>query len=281
MENILIVGSSGLLGQQLKEYLQNKYKIVCFARGKKNKLLSKTRLSEFFKHNKFDIIIYLSAITNIDRCEKFQTEAYNVNFINLKKIYFASFEKENKPLYIFLSTDQFYNDYKNNTEKEKKSLNYYTKTKLFSENFLKSKNAIILRTNFFGKSLNKNRKSFSDFIYYNLKKNKKIYLANDILFSPLSIKTLCKIISICCKKKIIGKFNVGSKKGFSKYKFGVDFAKRLALNLKLINKVKYKDLKFKSKRPKDMRMKLKNFETNYNFNFPELKSQIDKVCDEY
>ena len=85
MENILIVGSSGLLGQQLKEYLQNKYKIVCFARGKKNKLLSKTRLSEFFKHNKFDIIIYLSAITNIDRCEKFQTEAYNVNFINLKK----------------------------------------------------------------------------------------------------------------------------------------------------------------------------------------------------
>ena len=281
MKKVLIVGSSGLLGRHLKIYLENKFNITCFVRRKKSDIFNKINLSKYFKNNKFDIIIYLAAITSIDRCEKFKLEAYKVNFKNLKNLYFASFDKERNPLYIFLSTDQFYNSFKSNTERKKKIFNYYAKTKLLSENFLESKNSIILRTNFLGKSITKDRKSFSDFIYYNLKSKKKIYLANDILFSPLAIKTLCKIICLCCKKKIRGKFNVGSKNGFSKYRFGIDFAKRLDLNLKLINKVNYNDLNFKTKRPKDMRMKLNYFERKYNFKLPHLTSQLAIVCNEY
>ena len=90
-----------------------------------------------------------------------------------------------------------------------------------------------------------------------LKRIKKIYLADDILFNPLSFQTLKKVILKVLKKRVNGIFNVGSKKGFSKYKFGVVFAKKLNLNLANIIRVKYKDIKFLSSRNKDMRMRTK------------------------
>ena len=107
-----------------------------------------------------------------------------------------------------------------------------------------------MRTNFSGKSLNKKRNSFSDWIFKSLQNKKIINLANDIQFSPLSIKSLCDVLNIVLIKRVNGKYNIGSKKGFSKYKFAIKFAKILKLDQKLIKKVTYNDIKFFAKRIK-------------------------------
>ncbi len=276
------MGSSGLLGLHLTKFLSTTYKVEKFIHSHKNNFVKKKFVDNFFKHKNYDIIINLSALTDIDFCEKNKNKAYKVNFLITKNIVDTLLKFRKDSFYIFVSTDQFYNNFKKNNEKNASVRNYYTKTKYLAENYLTKIKSISLRTNFFGKSKNKTkRQSFTDSIYYNLKRNKEINLADDILFSPLSILSLNKIIKIICKKRIIGRYNIGSHGGLSKYEFGNIFAKRLNLKMDLINKVSYKDISFFAKRNKDMRMVLKKFEKKFNKKLPNLHSEINQTINEY
>jgi dTDP-4-dehydrorhamnose reductase len=283
MKKILIIGSSGLLGKYLYSYLRKKKKIITkkFIRNSKRNFFSKKFCNDFFKENNFDIIIYLSAFTDIDKCQKNKKKAYKVNYVLLKNVVKYSSFYNKKTYFIFTSTDQFYDKYKSNNISKNKIYNYYAKTKLLSENLLIKKNSCILRTNFFGKSKTKNRNSFTDFIYKNLKLKKKIYLAHDWLFSPIYINNLCKVIYLLCKKNIVGKFNIGSKKGFSKYDFGIYFSNKLNLNLNLINKISYKNLKLKVKRPLDMRMQVGLLNKKLHLKITSLKQEINMALRDY
>ena len=133
----------------------------------------------------------------------------------------------------------FYNNFSSNFEEKISYVNYYTKSKLMAEEVCLKVNSTILRTNFVGKSKNKKRISFSDWIYLSLKMKKDIILADDIKFSPLSLKSLSNIIKLVIKKKFNGIYNVGSHKGYSKFNFAIKFAKKMQLDTKNIIKVKY------------------------------------------
>ena len=261
MNQILITGSSGLLGLRLIKYFRKKkWSIKKFKRNKKNDLSNFHFCNKYLSKSKFDAIINLSAITDIDYCEKNKLFSKKVNYQIVRNICKVVKNKKLNTYLIQVSTDQFYNNLKKNKESNNNCKNFYTKTKLLAEKECEKINSIVLRTNFSGKSLNSKRNSFSDWIYKNLKNKKVINLADDIQFSPLSIKSLCDILNTILIRRINGKYNIGSKIGFSKYKFGIKFAKKLNLDLKLINKVTYKDINFFAKRNKDMRMKVNKFE---------------------
>ena len=174
-----------------------------------------------------------------------------------------------------------YSNEKINNEKSSKIKNYYTLSKIKSEKLAMRVNAIVLRTNFFGKSLTKKRISFSDWIYNSIKNNKKIYLAEDIYFSPISIDRLIKIILKLLNSNNIGIYNIGSKNGFSKYYFAILFAKFLKIKDPKIIKIKKNNLKFYAKRNNDMRMKVVKFENNFNVKLPTLFSEIKKITQYY
>lgn len=282
MKKILVLGSSGLLGSNLIDYLKKKnYKITRFIRNKKKNLNNLKYCNSYLKKKNFDVIINLSAITDVDKCEKNLFEAKKINYELVKNISSCIVKKKLNSFLIQLSTDQFYSRFKKNNEKYQKLINNYSKTKYNAEKQALKTNAIILRTNFFGKSKTKKRNSFSDWIVKSLKSKNKINLADDILFSPLSIDSLCKIIILVIEKQINGIYNIGSKKGFSKYQFGIRLAKKLNLDISLINKVFYKDIKFYAKRNRDMRMKLKNFEKKFKYKFRDLNFELNKVVKDY
>ena len=91
------------------------------------------------------------------------------NLVKISKLYNIRF--------IFISTDQVYNKKLYQSEKDKvKIFNYYTETKILSEEYIKSnlKNFVILRTNFLEDP--SHIKIFSDFIINSLKNFKKIFL---------------------------------------------------------------------------------------------------------
>ena len=141
MKKILIIGSSGLLGKYLYSYLIKKKKIITkkFVRNSKRNFFSKKFCNDFFKENNFDIIIYLSAITDIDKCQKNKKKAYKVNYVLLKNVVkYSSFFKK-KTYFIFTSTDQFYDKYKSNNISKNKIYNYYAKTKLLRKIYLLKK----------------------------------------------------------------------------------------------------------------------------------------------
>ena len=70
-------------------FLFNKKKKIItkkFVRNSKRNFFSKKFCNDFFKENNFDIIIYLSAITDIDKCQKNKKKAYKVNYVLLKNV---------------------------------------------------------------------------------------------------------------------------------------------------------------------------------------------------
>jgi dTDP-4-dehydrorhamnose reductase len=283
MSKILLIGASGLLGGYLYPYLKSKkkQKIQKFIRKKRQNLSNEKFCDNFYKNNKYDIIIFLSAITNIDECEKNKAKAYIVNYLFLKNTVKYSLRYNKKTYFIFLSTDQFYDQYKNNNINKAKIFNYYAKTKLLGEKLLENKNSCIIRTNFFGKSKNKNSQSFTDFIYKSILKKKEIFLYYNWYFSPIYIKNLCKIIYLISTIKLKGKFNIGSKKGLSKYRFGLHFANKLKLNTNFISKISFDDMKLKAKRPQDMRMRVGLINKKLNFKLRTLKDEINMAINDY
>ena len=263
MNKILLTGSSGILGSSVLKSLNdefiflnliNKKKIEKKFNQIKLKNLDKNTIKKMVDGFRPDVILHCAAITDIEFCEKNKKKCKEINFYFTK--YLVDICKKLKIKLIFISTDQVYD--KNYPQKETstpKIHNYYAKTKILSEEYIEANliNYLILRTNFFGNSL-VDRKSFSDFIINNLKKKNKIYLFGDVYFNPLIIDNFSKLIKRLILQNSVGKFNVGTNRGISKYNFGLKIAKKLKLNSQLIIKdmiVKRKNL---SKRSLDMRM---------------------------
>ena len=283
MSKILLTGSSGILGNTILSKLSDNYIFLSLKNQNeinqkynqiKTKKLNFKYLRKIIIGFKPDTIIHAAANTNIEDCQSNKKKCKKVNFEltrNLVKI-----SKLHNIKFIFISTDQVYNRKLHQNENDKiKSFNYYTETKILSENFIKSnlKNYAILRTNFFGRSIAL-KKSFSDFIISSLKNLKKIFLFDDVYFNPINIDNLTRIIEIIINNQINGVFNIGVTQGLSKYQFGIKIAKKLNLNPNLIIKDNFLNRKDLSNRPLDMRMDVskikkivkhnKLFNLNYN-----------------
>ena len=287
MNKILLTGSSGILGSTLLKNLNEEFIFLNLINKKrikkkfnqiKLKNLDKNSLKKLVDGFRPDVILHCAAITDIEFCEKNKKKCKEINYYFTK--YLVDICKKLKIKFIFISTDQIYD--KNYPQKETstpKIYNYYAKTKILSEEYIEKNltNYLILRTNFFGNSLT-DSKSFSDFIINNLKKNNKIYLFQDVYFNPLIIDNFSMLIKRLISQNSVGKFNVGTNKGISKYNFGLKIAKKFNLKSRLIIKdliVKRKNL---SKRSLDMTMNISKIKkTIRNKNLFDLDRNINQL----
>ena len=240
MRNLLIVGSSGFLGSYFVKKFRNKYNL--FAVINKSKLiqskvtklklniLNHKQIYSFVKDNNIDLIINFAGLTSVEKCQVNRDKAYTSHVIIPNKL--KSIAKFLNIGFVHISTDHLFDGkYKGKySEKSKtKPLNIYAKTKLLGENKIKNyKKSLIIRTNFFGKSLTK-KKTFADKILANLKKEKKIYLWNDVYFTPIYIENLVDIIEYLIRNKAKGIYNVSSNEKISKYDFGIKLSNSPAI----------------------------------------------------
>ena len=286
MPKIILVGGSGMLGASLHEYLGKKgYELFQINRDKNKSdsnvnFLDKDNLNKTIRNINPEVIINLIAKTDVDDCENNINNAFISNvkpvisLVNVIKDYKNVF-------FIHISTDQVYSGKGPHCETKINPLNIYSFTKRISEIEALKIPSVILRTNFVGKSKNKIRKSFSDWIVESLKKNENINVFDDLKFSPLHLDSLCKVIEKVIIDKKIGLYNVGSIDGISKADFAVELAKKLKLDLNYINRCSVKTHNFIAKRPKDMRMIVNKFELSYNYKLPSIKDELKKVIFDY
>lgn len=280
---ILIFGSNGLLGSYIKKFLKKK-KIKFLTIGRKNcdiigNILDYNFLKLALQRNNPKLILNLAAYTNVEKCEKNIKLAneLNVNFPkNLSKLI------SSKVYFIHFSTDHIYSGKGPHKEKGNiKLLNNYSKSKFLGEKNIKHKNLCILRTNFFGKSVIRDRSSFSDWIYNEIKRNNKLDLFKDVYFSPISMESLCKYLLIIFKKKIKGTYNVGSNQGMSKKDFAIHFSKKLKLKKIKYNSISLGQSKLIVKRPKDMRMDCTKIEKKLDIKLNNLIDEINFTAKDY
>lgn len=276
---VLIVGASGMLGQTVVEYLRRNKSFNIFECSRSSKmrldLTDQLSLIDVLEKLNPDAIINLAALADVDACEKDPGLAFEINSRTCQNLRVAI---DRGIRVIHISTDHLYDDFKESSEHEIKPLNYYAYSKLLGETFLPG--SLILRTNFFGKSLG-SKKSFSDWIFSELKSSRSIGLFSDSYFSPLTMSWIAEIIENLLSDFRPGIYNLGSHEGMSKYEFGVQFAQGLGLDTSLIRKTSLKSASLLAKRPLDMRMNVRHFEKTFNYKLPVLKNLIAEESKKY
>jgi dTDP-4-dehydrorhamnose reductase len=285
--NILLIGSSGLLGRKIYETISQVRKFHLFHNGikkRKYNLEEFNNLKKIIFKSKPNLIINTLGFTNIDLCEK-SKKSRLINVEIIRNIFLIKKKFELKFNFIHFSTDQLY-DSKNkkfNSENSRTVINNkYSKQKLEAEKICLRNNALVFRTNFFGKTQSMNS-SFTEWIFKKFQSKKNFYLFKDIFFNPLSIDTISKtILKIIIKNKTNknGLYNLSSKGFISKSNFAIEFAKNTKIyrkNYTIINSNKILNVK----RSKNMIMNNKKFIKDFKINLPTIKDEIKNESKNY
>ena len=281
MTIVMILGSSGLLGRHLFNNLKKNKKIKLIHTGLKKRKIDFTNrynLEKIIISKKPDIIINTIGLTNLEKCEKQTQFSKKINYEIIDTIFKLQNKKRLNFKFIQISTDQLYNkkEKNGNTEKSKIHLiNNYCIHKRMAEISCLKNNALIFRTNFFGKSLSQN-KSFSDWVISSFRSKKKFFLFNDVHFNPLRIETIVNILSNIINKKLYnykGIYNLGSKDGILKNDFAILIAKKMKIYHNNFVNINVNKL-LKVKRPLNMFMNVSKFEKEFHIKLPKIKNEI-------
>ncbi len=200
-----------------------------------------------------DVLIHAAGLTSVEACERYKTEAQNINRDLAGQIATICAKKEIRLVHI--STDHlFAGDRPLYTESDiVKPLNFYAKTKADAEILVRNAcpDALIIRTNFFcwGPVY---RSSFSDYIINSLKEGRRISLFDDVYYTPILAETLTFVVHELLELGAGGVFNVVGDERISKYNFGRKIASKFGLNERLIVRASINDREDLVTRPTDM-----------------------------
>jgi len=285
MKKLLITGSSGMLGGNIVFELRDKYNIIGVYRNLSNPLLKKQVKLDLTKHNDVfsaindinpDFVIHCAALTDIDKCEDDYSLARQANAITAKNLV-SSLSPRTKLIYI--STDSVFDGKQGNyNENDLPSpVNNYAKTKLEGEQFVEqhANNYVIIRTNIFGWNRVKERTSFAEWIYDNLRQGNQIEMFTDVLFSPISVNTLSLLIDKLLHINFVGRLNIGSNNSTSKYDFGVHLAKLFNFDSSLITPISVNKFPFKAKRPKNTSLNVSKAKDIFGY-LPSLEEELSE-----
>lgn len=232
-------------------------------------------LKNVVKNHKIDIIINCAGLTSVEECEINSDKAYYLNGYLPGEI--AKITSKLKVKLIHISTDHLFSGGKKKEDETSpiKPLNIYAKSKAIGDQEVQKYDdlALIIRTNFFG-SGPIYKPSFSDTIISSLKNNKKIFLFNNVYFTPIHVFELANQIINLIDLNASGIFNISSNERITKFDFGILIAKKFNLNKSLINSIPIEEKNLVI-RPKDMSLsnfKLKNL---LNTDIKPLPIQLD------
>lgn len=198
--NILLLGGSGTLGSSIIK--SNLFKEILFPTSKELNILNQKKLEKYFLKHNINLIIHCAALARVRVCQNKKKEAFKINVQGTSNIVKTILKinknyKKNIKL-IFISSDAVYESSIGGYGETDKLLayNYYGITKIKGEKVVKKlKNYIIIRTRFFDK-----------------KKIKFKYYADNIFTSSLEVEKLVKYIFKLIQKKFKGTINVGRNK---------------------------------------------------------------------
>jgi dTDP-4-dehydrorhamnose reductase len=228
-----------------------------------------------------DVVVNLAGLTDVDGCEKNPLRAYQANVRPVENIV-AWIAGARHPCHLIqISTDQVYDGTGDQAEQDIAPSNYYALSKYAGELVAKVIPAIVLRTNFFGRSECAHRKSFSDWVVESAKAGKRVTVFDDVYFTPLSLSTIAAMIALVVERGGTGTFNMGSKRGMSKADFAFRLADVLGLPTTGFRRGLSTEVNLAAYRPKDMRMDSTPFERAFQTSLPTLTEEIQSMKGRY
>lgn len=287
MANVLVTGATGLLGSALVPLLKERsHEVTSLGHSLVTDinadLVSYEQTARALDQISPEIIINLTALTDVDRCEAHPQDAYLLNVKPVENLCGWIRTAGAHCHLIQISSDQLYDGLGPHSEDKVTIRNYYAMSKLAGEFAAGLVSSTILRTNFVGRSVREGRASLTDWLYRALARGELINVFNDVMFSPLAISTLCECLERCVVKRPVGVFNLGSHDGMSKADFAFAFADAIGLSTtNLVRNSSNTDITLAARRPIDMRMRCDKFEDRMKVKLPWLLDEIKILANDY
>jgi dTDP-4-dehydrorhamnose reductase len=243
---VLITGVSGLLGINLALEAMRGHEIIGVDRGQlksapfqlvRADLTHGGGIESVLESTRPDWFINCAALANLEKCEEDPVQARNLN-TDLPGDLAVTCAKRNIR-FVHISTDAVFDGTKEGfyTEEDEPSPpGTYSRTKLDGEDAVKQVNpqAIIARVNFYGWSLG-GRRSLGEFFVNHLSEGKNVHGFTDIIFCPMLVNDTARLLLEMLQKGLSGLYHVVGPRPMSKYRFGLEVARRFGLREDLIS----------------------------------------------
>ncbi|WP_455755651.1 dTDP-4-dehydrorhamnose reductase [Sulfurimonas sp.] len=279
MNNILVTGSNGQVGSELRELSKNYEHNFFFTDKESLDITNPHALTEFIELNNIEIIINSAAYTTVDKAEGEKDLADLVNHIAVKNL--ATISKDKNIKLIHISTDYVFDGKAHMPYKEEDTTNpigVYGKTKLNGENAMVSinpLNSIIIRTSWVYSSFGAN------FVKTMLKLGKdrdELGVIFDQIGSPTYARDLAKTI-LDIFPKIINKkveiYNYSNEGVLSWYDFAKEIMRMAKIDCK-VNPIESKDYPTPVKRPHYSLLNKSKIKEKFGVSVPYYKDSLDE-----
>jgi len=251
--------------------IKENFSSIQFSFPENFELLKKTIISE-----KPDVIINFIANTNLDYCENFKENVYELNVIFTEKICKLCNEINSKLIHI--SSDYVFDgkngDYHENDQTN--PVNYYGYTKQLSEEIVlsNSKNVVIRTSSVYDLKLKMN---FLKFVLEKLNKNEKVFAFDDVFTTPVLIDELIESILKIAASEKSGIFHISGDECISRFEFAQIIAKKLGFSDELIIPTHVQDVESKILRPLNSCLSNKKIKELFNMKFSKLDENLEKI----
>ena len=278
---VLVIGSDGQLGSELKK-ISNNYNNVSwfFSSVKVLDLSDLNSINNYLSNIDPTVIINCAAYTNVDKAE---VESKLANTINYKAVDIISrWTSYNNKNLIHVSTDYVFDGLSNipySENSKTKPVNEYGSSKLKGEiACLKNDpNSIVIRTSWLYSSFGKN---FVKTMIDLMKKNNSVKVVNDQIGSPTYAYDLAKVIIeiIMNSENKSGLFHYSNEGETSWFEFAKSIRELYNLDCEIIG-VSSKEFKTLAKRPKYSLLNKSKIKTTFNLEIPDYKQSLKKCIE--
>jgi len=273
---VLITGSNGLLGKQLRVLLEkNNFFIIATSLGA-DRLTSHThkyleldiecpkKCNYVLNKYKPSIIINTAAMTNVDECEKKQKKCFHINTNSIRN--FIPYVDTNNTHFIQISTDMVFDGKKGNYNEEDicSPINFYGTSKLAAESIVLSNmpTCTILRTSLLYAAAGDN---FLTWTRNKLINNIPLNIVDDQYRTPTYVYDLAMAILQVIECKKYGLYHISSGENLSIFDIVCNIAKHLKQDSTLVNKIKSIELNQIANRPMDSSLSINKAEKDFDF----------------
>ena len=253
MMKLLVTGANGLLGQKLISLSASLQEISFVATGRgENRnptgkyeyrqldVTSREEVSTVLKEINPDVVINCAAMTHVDQCETHQEACWSQNVRALEYLIASCIEAN--AFLIQLSTDFIFDGLAGPYTEEAVAhpLSYYGKSKLASEDLLKSspvKSAIVRTVLVYGIAHDMSKSNIILWVKHSLEQGKKIQVINDQWRTPTLAEDLALGCTAIAQKRAEGIFNLSGKDLLTPHEMALKTAHFFKLDASLIEEV--------------------------------------------
>jgi dTDP-4-dehydrorhamnose reductase len=279
MLNVLVTGSNGQLGSEIKE-LSGDYKNNYFFTDKDElDITDAGAIKSFVEANAIDVIINCAAYTAVDKAEEDQVNADKINHLAVK--YLAEIAKEKNIKLIHVSTDYVFDgrNFKPYTEMDiVNPQSVYGKTKLDGEKALQEvnpENSIIIRTSWVYSSYGAN---FVKTMLRLGKEKEQLGVIYDQVGTPTYAKDLAQTILEILPKidnEKVEIYHYSNEGVLSWYDFAKEIMKMAKLNCQ-INPIETKEYPTPANRPYYSLLNKSKVKKHFGLSIPYWKDSLDE-----